>query len=114
MAATVKYFGVYSDASYGAYDRKYMVGFTSLADARWYYSCVQAGGVDQREFIENEDGKYVPWSTGYTATPATTYDGELAVYGAERDAHTGEYAVYEEPMARISRGPLYGIKVERF
>lgn len=114
MAAMVKYFVQYSDASYTMLDRQYMSGVSSLVDAKWYFESVQSGECTQFEFIENDNGKHVPWSLDTLRTPSTTEAGELWVYDAERDDKTGEYLVSAEPMARIFLGERGGVKMDRF
>jgi hypothetical protein len=110
--ATYKYFGQYTDASYGSCGRDYLNGFTSLGDARQYFTSVQEGEARNVEFIENNNGAYVMWESGYSRFPATTNAGELYLCRGEKGGD-GQYFVTDTPEYRLFVGERGGIKIER-
>lgn len=113
----LKYMAVYHGPSYFSYDDEYVMGFTSLQQAKDAFLAFQSGGVSYKSMRQNEDGNYIEWEEYvHSLCPGTTEEDYMDVYHAQECSGglRGTYDKSSDPYYRISLGPRKGAVVENF
>jgi len=114
MSNKPKYFAMYHGPSYCSYNTEFVMGVSSLKNARWLFEQFYSGSVWSDEYHENADGFYVPWSLGrYSLTPGTSREDHMDLYYANENTTPGTYIMSQALVCRLMWGERGGIVVEK-